>query len=124
MIRSSDLNLIGVTGSRSRRKPKTNPFAAAYSMAAPLENAGAEPWMTYVVDRDGPIWRIVFHGAKAGRFRTFDDALGYARNLARECAALGKAACVIFTDQTGAATREQFAPHGTPFGGFLAPHQA
>jgi hypothetical protein len=124
MIRSCDLNLIGVAAQPGGRERKANPFVAAYSLSPPLADGGCEPWMTYVVDQDGPVWRIVFHGAKAGRFRTFDEALGYARNLAKECAALGKAACVIFTDRTGGATREQFAPHGAPFGGFLAPHQA
>jgi hypothetical protein len=118
MIPPDDLGLIGLKAARRPRGVRRNPFVAVYAGAAP------EPFMTYALVRDGGDWRLSFHGSRAGRFASFEEALDCARRLARECAALGRPAAVTYADQAGRPACEHFEPRGGAFGGFLAPHQA
>jgi hypothetical protein len=107
--------------------PRRSAFAAAHAAAAdlaPPEPPQDEPWMTYVVARENGDWRLLFHGVKAGRFASFDDALAAARKLAGECAALGRTACVMLSPQAPPSKRETYAARGPSFGGFIAPHEA
>jgi hypothetical protein len=65
------------------------------TVAASSKRKGASTDLAvYRVIAENGAWRIDYRGVRCGRFSTLDDALSTARKLARECAALGKAACV------------------------------
>ena len=78
--------------------------------AAPDGEAPAEDplWMTYEISREDGAWRILFHGCPAGKFDSFDAALARARSLARECAALGRTACVALQRDAPPSKRELY----------------
>ncbi|MBS0298046.1 MAG: hypothetical protein JSR45_17230 [Proteobacteria bacterium] len=118
MIAPDDLGLIGLKVARRARGARRNPFVAAYA------GAHREPFMAYALVCDGGDWRLSFHGSRAGRFASFEEALACARRLAHECAALGRPAAVTYADEAGRPTCERFEPRGVAFAGFLAPHQA
>jgi len=60
----------------------------------------------YRVIAENGVWRIDYRGVRCGRYSTLDEALSTARKLARECAALGKPACVQHDRDGGGAFRE------------------
>jgi hypothetical protein len=60
----------------------------------------------YRVIAENGAWRIDFRGVRCGCFSTLDEALSTARKLARECAALGRPACVQHDDAAGGAAHE------------------
>jgi hypothetical protein len=127
MIPATDVSMIGLKARGARAKPKTPAFTAAQQGAAQVqatEPPQDEPWMTYAVARENGVWRIVFHGAKVGCFDSFDAALTAARALARECAALGRTACVMLDPNAPPSKRETYAARGPVFAGFLTPHEA
>ncbi len=94
MIPLADLHLIGLKPGRVT--PWTSGTTANHS------------WITYRVDKEGPLWRLELHGCKAGRFSTLGDAIETARRLARESAALGRAAMVLYRDEATIMRREAY----------------
>jgi hypothetical protein len=70
----------------------------------------------YRVIAESGAWRIDFRGVRCGCFSTLDEALSIARKLARECAALGRAACVQHDDEVGGAAQEWHLVRRRPLG--------
>ena len=94
MIHPQDLSLIGLKAHHAEPEPES-----------PQDEP---PSMTYEIAREDGAWRILFHDCPAGRFDSFDAALAYARNLARECAALGRTACVALQRNAPPSKREVY----------------
>jgi hypothetical protein len=115
MSHPSDPSMIGLSVKpRSRRNRKHDTE----------EPPQATPWMSYEIAPDNGAWRILFHGRRAGRFDSFEAALQRARDLARESAALGRAASVSPEPDAPSSKREFYPARGPAFAGFLAPHEA
>jgi hypothetical protein len=70
----------------------------------------------YRVIAENGAWRIDFRGVRCGRFSTLDEALSTARKLARECAALGKPACVQHDREDGEVVQEWRRAKRRPLG--------
>jgi hypothetical protein len=97
MINPQDLCLIGL-------KAEHAPLRDGDDVEEP-------PCMTYEIARQDDVWCIHFHDCAAGRFESFEAALSFARGLARECAALGKTACVALQKNAPPSMCEIYPAH-------------
>jgi hypothetical protein len=91
-------------------------MSSAAVVARSMRQGASTELAIYRVIAENDAWRIDFRGVRCGCFSTLEEALSIARKLARECAALGRPACVQHGDEVGGAAHEWHLVRRRPLG--------